>query len=494
MRQFCACLAVLCLCVSAAPAQAAPLRVCLVSGSFEYDSDKALGIFKDYLEENFEVECVLLRAAGWDNLPGLEALDACDTALFFTRRLELAGEQLDRIKKYCDSGRPLVGVRTASHGFQNWLAFDRRVLGGNYKGHFGEGPTTETFVMPAGKGHPVLEGVEPLRSRCSLYKNKGVAGDASVLMTGRTPESGGRQPLAWTRMHNGGRVFYTSLGGVGDFEGRTFCRMIANALFWTANRPPAPKALPAPAPVEKRGGALRLSLRSRAVGGAGEQTATHEWSADETAVIVCDMWDRHWCDFATAGVDALAPKVDALLGKLRAAGVRVVHCPSETLGFYQDSAQRRRIAAVPAAELPEAGEIKDPPLPIDDSDGGCPGDEAFYPAWTRQHPAITIAAEDVISDNGREVYNYLRQQGVKNILYTGVHTNMCVLNRTFGIRQMTRWGFNCALVRDLTDTMYNPAQAPRVPHDEGTELVVRHIETHWCPSVTSGGIDVLFGG
>ena len=141
--------------------------------------------------------------------------------------------------------------------------------------------------------------------------------------------------------------------------------------------------------------------------------------------------------------------------------------------------------------MPEHKEIKDPPLPIDDSDGGCPGDEDFYPAWTRQHPAIEIAAEDGISDNGREIYNYFRQNGIQNILYVGVHTNMCVLNRSFGIRQMTRWGLNCALIRDLTDTMYNPASRPKVSHNKGTELVVEHIEKYWCPSLT--GADVAAG-
>ena len=218
MRPFFACLALCCLCAWTAPAQEAPLRVCLVSGSFEYDSDTALAMFKAYLEENFAAECVLLRADGWENLPGLEALDTCDTALFYTRRLEISGDQLDR-----------VAVRTASHGFQKWLAFDREVLGGNYKGHVGEGPSIETFLMPSGKRHPVFEGVEPFRSRYSLYRTKPVAKDADVLMTGSTPDSGGRQPVAWTRVHNGGRVFYTALGGVGDFENRAFARMVANA-------------------------------------------------------------------------------------------------------------------------------------------------------------------------------------------------------------------------------------------------------------------------
>ena len=48
-----------------------------------------------------------------------------------------------------------------------------------------------------------------------------------------------------------------------------------------------------------------------------------------------------------------------------------------------------------------------------------------------------------------------------------------------------KWGLNCALVRDLTDTMYDPKMPPKVAHDEGTELVVQHIEKYWCPSLLS---------
>jgi len=67
----------------------------------------------------------------------------------------------------------------------------------------------------------------------------------------------------------------------------------------------------------------------------------------------------------------------------------------------------------------------------------------------------------------------------------GVHTNMCVLNRSFGIKQMIKWGVEIALVRDLTDTMYNPARAPYVSHAEGTRLVVEYIEKFWCPTIGS---------
>jgi hypothetical protein len=67
----------------------------------------------------------------------------------------------------------------------------------------------------------------------------------------------------------------------------------------------------------------------------------------------------------------------------------------------------------------------------------------------------------------------------------GVHTNMCVLNRTFAIKQMTKWGERSILVRDLTDSMYNPRDRPFVAHDQGTELVIEHIEKYWAPTVLS---------
>ena len=81
--------------------------------------------------------------------------------------------------------------------------------------------------------------------------------------------------------------------------------------------------------------------------------------------------------------------------------------------------------------------------------------------------------------------------GIEHLLIMGVHTNMCVLHRTFAIKQMVRWGVEVALIRDLTDAMYNPAMAPYVSHDEGTRLVIEFIEKFWCASVQSG--DVLGG-
>jgi nicotinamidase-related amidase len=244
--------------------------------------------------------------------------------------------------------------------------------------------------------------------------------------------------------------------------------------------------------------AVRVAIRSRerapGAESATEKTGQRELAAPQTAILICDMWNQHWCRSATRRCGELAEKMAPLVDQARARGLRIVHSPSDTLDFYRDHPARQRALAVPAAVPPTPitggcplEKSREGSLPIDDSDGGCDCQPQCknYKAWTREHPAIPIAEIDLISDNGQEVYNYFVQQGIKNVLYVGVHTNMCVLGRSFGIRQMTRLGFNTLLVRDLTDTMYNPRQRPFVEHAAGTELVVKHIEEHWCPTLVS---------
>ena len=185
-------------------------------------------------------------------------------------------------------------------------------------------------------------------------------------------------------------------------------------------------------------------------------------------------------------VPPIARKAAPLLEKARARGVLIIHAPSDTMNFYQDAPQRKAALSIPKADPPPPRLLDSPKLPIDDSDGGCDteGDKQ-YRAWSRQHASIVIGPNDLISDNGGEVYSALKLRSIQTLFVMGVHTNMCILNRTFAIKQMTRWGVNCVLIRDLTDAMYDPNDAPRVSHQRGTELVIEHIEKHWCPSVLS---------
>ncbi|NLE43134.1 MAG: cysteine hydrolase [Chloroflexi bacterium] len=209
--------------------------------------------------------------------------------------------------------------------------------------------------------------------------------------------------------------------------------------------------------------------------------------ARAVGILVCDVWDQHWCRGAEERVDAMAARINELLQAARGRGVLIIHSPSDTMDFYAGNQARERVWEAPRVPLPEEREHIDPPLPIDDSDRGCDTKETVeYRVWHRQHRAIHIDEDqDFITDEGQQVYSIIIKRNIRRLLYVGVHTNMCILNRGFGIKQMVRWGVPVALVRDLTDAMYNPAKPPYVSHDEGTQLVVGFIEKFWCPSVSS---------
>jgi nicotinamidase-related amidase/type 1 glutamine amidotransferase len=245
---------------------------------------------------------------------------------------------------------------------------------------------------------------------------------------------------------------------------------------------------------------LHARSRTETAPGTGRTHALTKpttWAAAKTAVVVCDMWDKHWCPGATARVGEMAPRMNELLVAARKKGALIIHCPSDTMEFYKDAPGRKLAMTAPKSEpkVPlerwcklDAG--KEGKLPIDDSDGGCAEFAKNYRAWTRQHEALKIEAGDAITDS-EEAYHLMRSRGIENVVVMGVHTNMCVLGRPFAIRQLTKQGLNVVLVRDMTDTMYNPAKAPFVSHFTGTDLVVEHIEKHWCPTVTS--VDFLGG-
>ena len=219
-----------------------------------------------------------------------------------------------------------------------------------------------------------------------------------------------------------------------------------------------------------------------------------EWNARQTAIVICDMWDKHWCPLSTERVGEMAGRMNEVVTAARARGALIIHCPSDTLDFYKDTPQRRLAQSAPKVEtkIPLQNwchldvNIEGKALPIDDSDGGCDCETPVrnYRAWSRQHPAIEIRDGDAVTDSA-EAFYLMKQRGISNVVVMGVHTNMCVLGRPFSIRQMVQQGQNVVLMRDMTDTMYNPKMAPFVSHFTGTDLVIEHIEKYWCPTVLS---------
>lgn len=260
-----------------------------------------------------------------------------------------------------------------------------------------------------------------------------------------------------------------------------------------ANRPKVP-------------GTLRLNLRERREEPKGQIKVierTVDWEVAETAIVVCDMWDDHHCKIAAQRVGVMAPRMNQVLTAARDRGVMIIFAPSETMNIYTGTTYRRRMEeakpAVPPSPIGKrcdrdpAGEPRtlpeDTKLDCDDCVLG-----PVVRRHTRQHPSLDIIGFDGISDSGQEIYNFCVQEGIKNIVLMGVHTNYCILARPFGIRQMLKLGKNVVLTRDLTDALYDPREPPFVSHARGTEIVVEHIERYLCPSILSADLTKVLAG
>lgn len=214
-----------------------------------------------------------------------------------------------------------------------------------------------------------------------------------------------------------------------------------------------------------------------------------EIPANKAAIIICDMWHTHYCRGAAERVAEMAPRMNKAISAARKRGVTIIHAPSGTMKYYEGTPARERVKNAPHIEPPTPKEHDDPPMPVDASKGGCDtthDNEERTKVYTRQIETIEIDQEhDGISDKGQEIYNFMQQNGIRHVIIMGVHTNMCILNRSFAIKQMVKWGVNIILSRDLTDAMYNPEKPPYVSHEEGTRLVIEYIEKFWCPSISS---------
>jgi type 1 glutamine amidotransferase len=209
----------------------------LISAEQEYRSKETLPAFaKDELEK-LGFACTHLNSDDTTSIPGLAALDDADVLVLYHRRRTLPEDQLAKFKAWFDAGKPVVAVRTASHGFQNWLEFDRVVLGGTYGNHYGKG-VARIAIDPKAADHPILRGVTPAAfdTTGSLYKSSPLMPTATPLLVGTIPGKP-PEPAAWTNTYKGGRVFYTMLGHPDDFQTPQFRTLLRNAVLWARDRP-----------------------------------------------------------------------------------------------------------------------------------------------------------------------------------------------------------------------------------------------------------------
>jgi len=218
----------------------------------------------------------------------------------------------------------------------------------------------------------------------------------------------------------------------------------------------------------------------------------------KTALIICDMWNDHWCKGAASRVTEMAARMNGLLNYMRDKGCVIVHCPSDTMDYYKDYPQRKRMLKLAENIVLRVNEhnrnmIENlPPLYVDMNRIECDCGDGDHKceqrkAWTKQIDALEIKDSDLIGDN-EEVLRAFLALNIEKVLIMGVHTNLCVLHRRFAIKNLITHGFNTALIRDMTDCMAPSDEPPYINHFDALSVVISYIERHLCPTVTSGDL------
>lgn len=232
--------------------------------------------------------------------------------------------------------------------------------------------------------------------------------------------------------------------------------------------------------------AAELTLKARRRDASTGQPSETQVKVDpkEVAVIAVDMWNWHWCKTSTMRVAALVPRMDQCLKELRQMGVQVFMCPTDVADNYIGTPQVESVLAVKPVTPPKLRTISCPPAP---DGGGCtcgPGHRcAGNYGWDGMHPDLYMADTDLMPNDPAMLYAILKERGIKHLIFMGVHTQVCLLGKSVGMRAMLEAGFDCFLARDLTDAhgKYDPATG--LTPDKYTAMVVEHFEKHLSPTI-----------
>jgi hypothetical protein len=257
--------------------------VVLIAADDEYHSEEMLPQLAKILSQRHGFTCdVLFSMNPKDgtidphnrrNIPGLEALHGADLLILFMRWRDLPDEQMKYLVDYIESGRPIIGLRTATHAFElktsktyeryswnNKIAgwegvFGRRILGETWIDHHGNHgkESTRGIVVPSEADSPIVRGIRdgeiwvatdvyevrlPLPSTCRpLVLGQVLSGmqpnDAPI----RGKKNDPMLPVAWTNSYKGAqartaRIFTTTLASADGFENEGLRRLIVNATYW----------------------------------------------------------------------------------------------------------------------------------------------------------------------------------------------------------------------------------------------------------------------
>lgn len=240
--------------------------------------------------------------------------------------------------------------------------------------------------------------------------------------------------------------------------------------------PPAAAAAP-------NSGGLVLKLQGRDPNTGDVHVTTVSLDAKKVGIVAVDMWNWHWCKTSTMRVGALVPRMNRALEAARKLGMQVFLCPTDVADNYVGTEMVESLAATRLMTVPQVRQIQCPPAP---DGGGCTcGPERCRGnyGWDGMHPDLIIGPDDLMPNDPQVLYSVCKAQGITHLLYLGVHTQVCLLGKSIGLRAMSEAGFTCILARDLTDAhgMYDPATG--MTPDQFTADVVAHFEKHLSPTI-----------
>ena len=254
-------------------------RIVLIAADQEYRSEYSMPMLARLLAKHHGFDCTVLFSLNknndvdptqkirWEdktvthNIPGLEHLENCDLVILFSRLLTLPADQLKHLYNYLDSGKPLIGIRTANHGFIGFdyqlqgkrIDFGEAVLGGSFRNHHGrwQQDSTRGIIVEKNKSHPVLLGVKDIWGTSDVYRTykegAGLPEGCLPLVDGQPLMGRNRDdainaalaplPVAWVKHWTGntgktGRVFHTTMGSAQDFKSEGLRRLTINAVYW----------------------------------------------------------------------------------------------------------------------------------------------------------------------------------------------------------------------------------------------------------------------
>ena len=263
----------------AAPGTEDPKHIVLIAADQEYRSEEAMPMLAEVLSTRHGFHCTVLFSLNEDgmvdptqkirweddtvvhDIPGLEHLDSADLVILFSRLITLPEDQLAHIYRYLDSGKPIIGIRTANHGFIGFdyevegkrIRFGEDVLGGSFRSHHGRWhqDSTRGIIVQDHQDHPVLRGVEDIWGPSDVYRTYPEDGrlppECTPLVLGqplmtREPDSPVNQdlsplPVAWVKEWTGNsgrptRVFHSTMGSARDLESAGLRRLLVNAVYW----------------------------------------------------------------------------------------------------------------------------------------------------------------------------------------------------------------------------------------------------------------------